>query len=79
MPKSELIRVALAHEPGERRRRAVFDREGTMPGRGAYLCRGEHPGEPARDCAALALRRKALARALRCAVTLSDELLESVG
>ncbi len=64
-------------EPHGRRRRAVLDREGTMPGRGAYLCREDSAGEPSRDCAALALRKGALARALRCAVT-PDQLLESV-
>ena len=56
----------------------MIDRERTMPGRGAYLCRGESADEPAADCLALALRRRAIARALRCAVTLPDELVESV-
>lgn len=56
----------------------MIDRECTMPGRGTYLCRGESADEPAADCLALALRRRAIARALRCAVTLPDELVESV-
>jgi predicted RNA-binding protein YlxR (DUF448 family) len=56
----------------------VIDRDGTLPGRGAYLCRSESVSEPAADCLALAVRRGAIARALRCAVTLPDELVESV-
>jgi predicted RNA-binding protein YlxR (DUF448 family) len=59
-------------------RRAAIDRAGTMPGRGAYLCRGSSADEPAADCLALALRRRAIPRALRCAVTLPDELVESI-
>jgi predicted RNA-binding protein YlxR (DUF448 family) len=57
----------------------VLDREGTMPGRGAYVCMSEPAGEPARDCVALALRRGALARAFRCPVVIPDELLEFGG
>ena len=60
-------------------RRAVFDRAGTMPGRGAYLCRSTARGEPVADCLSLALRRGGIARALRCAVTIDSELVESVG
>jgi predicted RNA-binding protein YlxR (DUF448 family) len=56
----------------------VLDRDRTMPGRGAYLCRGVSEGEPATDCLALAIERGAIARALRCAVTLPGELVESV-
>ena len=69
---------------GERRRRAgarqaVLDREGTMPGRGAYLCRGAGSrASRSRDCLARALKRGAIARALRCAVILPVELVESV-
>jgi predicted RNA-binding protein YlxR (DUF448 family) len=58
--------------------RAVLDRAGTMPGRGAYLCRGAAPGKPAADCLSLATRRGGIARALRCAVTIDAELVESV-
>jgi predicted RNA-binding protein YlxR (DUF448 family) len=62
-------------------RRAALDRDGTMPGRGAYLCRGGAPDPsilPAPDCLTLALKRGAIARSLRCAVTLPVELVESV-
>ncbi len=59
--------------------RAVLDRASSMPGRGAYLCRGQAAGEPAADCLALATRRDGIARALRCAVILDRELVESVG
>jgi predicted RNA-binding protein YlxR (DUF448 family) len=61
-----------------RSRRAVHDRDGTMPGRGAYLCRGGEPGQAAATCVELALRRGGIARALRCAVTVEDKLVESV-
>ena len=40
--------------------------------------RGASADEPAVDCLALAVRRGAIARALRCAVTLPDELVESM-
>lgn len=57
----------------------MLDREGTMPGRGAYLCRGASTAPmPAPDCLALALRNGAIARTLRCAVALPGELVESV-
>ncbi len=59
-------------------KRAVLDRAGTMPGRGAYLCQGAAPGKPAADCLSLATRRGGIARALRCAVTIDPELVESV-
>jgi len=69
--------AALADGEGSRRR-AVIDRAGTMPGRGAYLCRGRAPGEPAADCLAGAMRRGGIPRALRCRVTIDPELVESV-
>ncbi len=58
----------------------MLDHDGTLPGRGAYLCRGRDTSAegPAADCLALAVRRGAIARALRCAVTLPDELVESI-
>ncbi len=59
-------------------RRAVLDRAGTMPGRGAYLCRVAAPGKPSVDCVALATQRGGLARALRCAVKIDPKLLESI-
>jgi len=55
----------------------VRDRDGTMPGRGAYLCRGADRDGPAPECMALALRRGGFARALRCAVTVDPKLVES--
>ncbi len=38
-PKSELLRIAATHDDGGRSRRAVIDLAGTLPGRGAYLCK----------------------------------------
>lgn len=76
------MRIAVsAQEPAPAEgptRRAVLDRDGTLPGRGAYLCAGAAPGEPAASCLALALRRGAIARALRSAVTVDPKLVESV-
>jgi len=72
------MRLALAREGGGRRARAVLDRGGTMPGRGAYLCTGETPDEPAAACLTLAERRGAIARALRRSVTIDPELIESM-
>lgn len=72
------MRFAIARGGAARCKRAVHDRAGTMPGRGAYLCRGGYPDEPAAACLALALRRGGIARALRCAVTLDPKLVESV-
>jgi predicted RNA-binding protein YlxR (DUF448 family) len=60
------MRVALVGEKDGGARRAVLDRTGTLPGRGAYLCRGTVPGEPAAACVAVARRRGSIARALRC-------------
>lgn len=80
-PKSELLRMAVAPELDGTPRRVVLDRSGTMPGRGAYLCRGAH-GEPAAACLAVAARRGGIARALHCAVRIdlgAQELVESVG
>jgi predicted RNA-binding protein YlxR (DUF448 family) len=82
-PKTELLRLAMsdqrsAGENGDRLPRVVLDRAVAMPGRGAYLCRAGAPGKPATDCVALATRRGGLARALRCAVKIDPELLESV-
>jgi predicted RNA-binding protein YlxR (DUF448 family) len=57
--------------------RAVHDRDATMPGRGAYLCRGRNPELPAADCLARAMRRGGVPRALRAAVTLDPKLVES--
>jgi predicted RNA-binding protein YlxR (DUF448 family) len=75
-PKSELLRVALARAP--RGAYAAYDATRTMPGRGAYLCAGTRASQPARECLALATRRGAFARALRCAVTIDPKLVESI-
>jgi predicted RNA-binding protein YlxR (DUF448 family) len=72
------MRIALAPGGEGGPRRAVHDRDGRMPGRGAYLCRGGAPEEPAAGCLALALRRSAIPRALRAAATVDPKLVESV-
>jgi len=72
------LRIAVIRDGESRRGRAVCDRAGTMPGRGAYLCRGEQPELPAAECLERAQRRGAIARALRSAVTLDPKLVESV-
>jgi len=87
--KSELLRIAVAasregragseSRRGERIALAVLDRAGTMPGRGAYLCRAPAAGVPAGSCLVAATRRGAIARALRCAVRVDPELVESMG
>jgi predicted RNA-binding protein YlxR (DUF448 family) len=80
-PKSELLRIAVAHDREGLPRRAIVDRDATMPGRGAYLCRAAHAPSPAtidRACLERARRRRGIARALRAAVTLDTELVESV-
>jgi hypothetical protein len=75
--------MRLAASGDARRRVAVIDRKGVLPGRGAYLCRGraeEAEGGPGVDpeCLALAERRGGVARALRCKVKLAPELVESL-
>jgi predicted RNA-binding protein YlxR (DUF448 family) len=71
------MRIALVDGGGGGAPRAVHDRAGTMPGRGAYLCRGAAPSRPLAQCAALAARRNAIARSMRCAVTVDPKLVES--
>ena len=83
-PKSELMRLAVsdqraAGESEGRVRLAVLDRSATMPGRGAYLCRDALSGRSSAACVALATQRGGLARALRCSVKVSPELVESTG
>jgi predicted RNA-binding protein YlxR (DUF448 family) len=56
---------------------AVIDERGTMPGRGAYLCRAGQRWQPDGACLAQAQRRSAIGRALRCSVTVTPEGLES--
>jgi predicted RNA-binding protein YlxR (DUF448 family) len=74
--KSELLRIALAHDANPRL--AVLDRDGRLGGRGAYLCRREDD-RPRAECLAAAVRRGAFARALRAKVTLDPKLVESMG
>ncbi len=70
--------VADARSLAERAR-AIHDQRGTMPGRGAYLCRGEEPDVPVAECLRAALRRGGISRTLRAAVTLDPKIVESVG
>jgi predicted RNA-binding protein YlxR (DUF448 family) len=72
------VRIALVREP-DTRPRAVLDRAGMLPGRGAYLCREAASGDPLETCFALARRNGGVARTLRAAVRIDGELLESVG
>jgi predicted RNA-binding protein YlxR (DUF448 family) len=68
-------------ERGRARRDAIVDRDGTMPGRGAYLCRAGNlkgPALPERECLERALHRGGIARALRASVTLDPKIVESV-
>jgi predicted RNA-binding protein YlxR (DUF448 family) len=72
------LRIAAAGDDGGRSRRAVIDPAGTLSGRGAYLCRaGVAATTPDAECLRLAERRRGIARALRCPVTLDPELVES--
>jgi uncharacterized protein len=61
-PKDRLVRLGLAGD------RVVVDRAGRLPGRGAYVC--------SRSCAERALRRRALGRAFRRAVSVDSDLLQ---
>jgi predicted RNA-binding protein YlxR (DUF448 family) len=72
------VRIALARDAlaGPR---AVFDHAGTMPGRGAYICRAARSGGPSPACLKRARRNRGVARTLRAPVTIDGELLESVG
>lgn len=72
------MRIAVDPAGDPRSPGAVHDRDGTMAGRGAYLCRGSGADEPAAACVAIALRRGAIARTLHAAVTLDPKIVESV-
>jgi predicted RNA-binding protein YlxR (DUF448 family) len=63
-PKSELRRLAVAGD------RVVADPDGSLAGRGAYVCDAE--------CARRALQRRALARAFRRPVPTAPDLVESL-
>jgi predicted RNA-binding protein YlxR (DUF448 family) len=57
----------------------VIDFAGTLPGRGAYLCKtGVDEATPNPECLRLAERRRGIARALRCSVAMDPKLVESV-
>jgi predicted RNA-binding protein YlxR (DUF448 family) len=72
------LRIAVARDGDRRSRRAVIDFAATLPGRGAYLCRaGIAETTPNAQCLQLAERRRGIARALRCPVTLDREPVES--
>ena len=62
--KSDLLRLAAAAAEGGERV-VVVDRRGTLPGRGAYICRQGASLQPSARCLALARRRRSIARALR--------------
>lgn len=64
-PKASLRRLALAGDC------VVPDPGGHLPGRGAYVCDAA--------CAREAVRRRALPRAFRRAVTVPGDLVESIG
>jgi len=63
-PKATLHRVALVGD------RAVSDPTAILPGRGAYVCDAA--------CARAAIDRRALHRAFRRAVSVGDDLVESI-
>jgi hypothetical protein len=59
------VRIALVRDRDRRAARALVDPLATMGGRGAYLCRGTGPDQPAAECLARATHRGGIARALR--------------
>jgi predicted RNA-binding protein YlxR (DUF448 family) len=75
-PKPELLRIAATRDGSQLR--AVHDRAGSMPGRGAYLCREQGGETPSADCLANAMRRGGIPRALRSPVKLDPKLVESI-
>ncbi len=76
-PKPALVRLAAVPSGHQSRPIATFDRAGTLPGRGAYVCRDEHGDAPNHDCLGLATGRGVLQRAFRRAVDVPSELVES--
>jgi uncharacterized protein len=76
--KPELVRIAATGDGEGGPRRAVQDPTGSMPGRGAYLCRAEDAQAPVADCLSKAIRRGGIARGLRSGVKLDPKLVESV-
>jgi predicted RNA-binding protein YlxR (DUF448 family) len=78
-PKRQLLRLAVAAEGPSVPPTVVIDRDGRMPGRGAYVCRETPDGVPRHSCLSQALTHKALARAFRRAVNVPTQLVESLG
>ncbi len=76
-PKPELVRLAVVTS-GEGRGAATLDRAGTLPGRGAYLCRDPRRDGPNGECASLASKRGGLQRAFRRAVEVPGDLAGSL-
>ncbi len=76
-PKRELLRLALSGSAEGAT--AVLDRDGRMPGRGAYLCRSGEGELPAAECLSRALQRGAIQRTLRARAAVDAKLVESVG
>jgi predicted RNA-binding protein YlxR (DUF448 family) len=76
-PKPELVRLASIAMGAEHRLTATLDNAGTLPGRGAYVCRSSSHPSPSRDCMKLATKKGTLQRAFRRAVEVPVELLES--
>jgi predicted RNA-binding protein YlxR (DUF448 family) len=77
-PKPELVRLAAVASGGDGRALATIDRAGTLPGRGAYLCRDPRRDGPKRECASLASKRGGLQRAFRRAVEVPSDLAGSL-
>ncbi len=63
-PKAALRRLAVRDD------HVVADPGNRLPGRGAYVCNGA--------CARAAIERRAFPRAFRRAVSIGDDLVESV-
>jgi uncharacterized protein len=63
-PKQSLHRIAVVAD------RAVADPRAILPGRGAYVCDAA--------CARAAIQGRALQRAFRRAVSVGDDLVESI-
>jgi uncharacterized protein len=63
-PKAALRRLVVRDD------HVVADPDATLPGRGAYVCDAA--------CARAAVERRAFARAFRRAVSVGDDLVESV-
>jgi predicted RNA-binding protein YlxR (DUF448 family) len=78
--KRELVRLALSASHSDPERLLIaLDASGTLPGRGAYLCREDRRRDlPNRRCLERAQTRRGLNRALRVGVPIDPELVESV-